>query len=135
MLKSGKLSVGASDNKTRANYVTLQQRESAAKRGYGSRWQKYRERYLREHGLCVMHQQQGRTVLATVVDHIQPHKGDHKLFWDPKNHQALCKMCHDSHKKRLEMSGRVVGCDVDGIPIAPNHHWHQYPRPQYRGGD
>lgn len=135
MLKSGKLSVGASSKSPRQGHVTLQQRESAAKRGYGARWQAYRERYLREHGLCVMHQQQGRTVLATVVDHIVPHKGDHKLFWDPKNHQALCKPCHDSHKKRLEMSGRVVGCNVDGMPIDKNHHWSQTRPAITQGGD
>ncbi|MGL6245691.1 HNH endonuclease [Pseudomonas sp.] len=100
-------------------------RQSAARRGYNRRWQAYRERYLQEHPLCVMHQQLGRIVEATVVDHIVPHKGDHKLFWDPKNHQALCKTCHDSHKQRLERSGKVVGCSLDGIPVDPGHHWHK----------
>ena len=59
------------------------------------------------------------------ADHIVPHKGDHKLFWDPKNHQALCKQCHDRHKQRLEKSGAVIGCDLDGVPIDPGHHWHR----------
>lgn len=98
-------------------------RESAAKRGYGRRWQAYRERFLREHPLCAMHLEQGRTVPASVVDHKVPHKGDHKLFWDPKNHQALCKTCHDAHKQRLEKSGAIVGCNLDGIPTDPAHHW------------
>lgn len=98
-------------------------RESSAKRGYGGRWQAYRERYLTEHPLCVMHQAQGRVVAASVVDHIEPHRGDHKLFWNPKNHQALCKSCHDSHKQRLEKSGAVIGCDTDGMPMDKNHHW------------
>jgi 5-methylcytosine-specific restriction enzyme A len=112
-------------------------RKSSAKRGYGSRWQKYRERYLKANPICVMHDKRGITVAATVVDHIQQHKlsdalesGDAerikaatKLFWDPKNHQALCDNCHDSHKKRFEMSGRVIGCDVNGVPIDANHHW------------
>lgn len=98
-------------------------RESSARRGYNGRWQKYRERYLRENPLCVMHQEQGRTVAAEVVDHIVPHKGGHKLFWDPKNHQALCKQCHDRHKQRLEKSGAVIGCGLDGVPIDPSHHW------------
>lgn len=33
---------------------------------------------------------------ATVVDHIKPHRGDQKLFWDRGNWQALCKSCHDN---------------------------------------
>lgn len=33
---------------------------------------------------------------AEVVDHIVPHRGDEKLFWDESNWQALCKRCHDS---------------------------------------
>lgn len=32
---------------------------------------------------------------ATVVDHIIPHRGDNKLFWDKSNWQSLCKRCHD----------------------------------------
>jgi hypothetical protein len=32
---------------------------------------------------------------TTVVDHIQPHKGDHALMWDPNNWQPLCRQCHD----------------------------------------
>ena len=98
-------------------------RASSAKRGYGRRWQKYRENYLRLHPLCKMHQDLGRIVPSEVVDHIEPHRGDHKLFWNPKNHQALCKTCHDVHKQRLEKSGRVVGCGLDGLPLDPNHHW------------
>ncbi|WP_460274261.1 HNH endonuclease signature motif containing protein [Celeribacter sp. ULVN23_4] len=39
---------------------------------------------------------------ATVVDHIIPHKGDDRLFWDKTNWQALCKPCHDRQKQREE---------------------------------
>ena len=60
-----------------------------------------------------------------MVDHIQPHKGDLEKFWDESNHVALCKLCHDSHKQRLEKSGRVVGCDVSGRPIDPDHWWNK----------
>lgn len=65
-------------------------------RGYDSRWWKYRALYLRQHPLCVLCAENGRTVAATVVDHIVPHKGDQRVFWDPKNHRALCKPCHDA---------------------------------------
>ena len=75
---------------------------SSTKRGYGYRWQKYRASFLEAHPLCVMCEAQGRVVAASVVDHITPHRGDHRLFWDPKNHQPLCKPCHDGAKQRLE---------------------------------
>ena len=38
---------------------------------------------------------QGKYVKATVVDHMVPHRGDEKLFWDRSNWRALCKRCHD----------------------------------------
>ena len=67
----------------------------AASRGYGSAWQKARKQYLEVHPLCVECIKEGRYVKATVVDHIVPHRGDPKLFWDQRNWQALCKRCHD----------------------------------------
>ena len=45
--------------------------------------------------------EQGRLVKASVVDHIIPHRGDAKLFWDESNWQSLCKSCHD-HKTMTE---------------------------------
>jgi 5-methylcytosine-specific restriction protein A len=39
---------------------------------------------------------EGRVELATVVDHVTPHRGDPELFWDIEgNWQPLCKACHD----------------------------------------
>lgn len=69
----------------------------ATPRGYGSRWQKARKLFLEAHPLCVECLKSGRYVKATVVDHIVPHRGEQKLFWDQNNWQALCKSCHD-HK-------------------------------------
>lgn len=73
--------------------------ESASERGYGSKWQKARDAYLHKHPLCVECQKEGKYVKATVVDHIVPHRGDWKLFWDSSNWQSLCKFRHD--KKTL----------------------------------
>ena len=70
-------------------------RPSAAKRGYGSKWQCLSKAYLRKHPLCVKCLAQGRFMAATVVDHIVPHRGDPHLMWDESNWQALCKPCHD----------------------------------------
>ncbi|HFG0619160.1 TPA: HNH endonuclease, partial [Yersinia enterocolitica] len=32
---------------------------------------------------------------------------------------------HDSTKQRMEKSGVVIGCDMNGIPIDPNSHWNK----------
>lgn len=75
----------------------LYARESAAERGYDSKWQKARAAYLKRHPLCVLCMVKGKLTPATVVDHIIPHRGDKRLFWDQTNWQPLCKGCHD-HK-------------------------------------
>ena len=67
---------------------------SAAGRGYGRAWQKARKRYLEAHPLCVECMKEGKYVKATDVDHIIPHRGDKKLFWDEGNWQALCHKHH-----------------------------------------
>ena len=103
--------------------MVANKRQTSAQRGYGGRWQKARETFLRRHPLCIDHQRRGRVVAATVVDHIVPHRGDQALFWDSANWQPLCKLCHDGHKQRLERSGVVAGCDVAGLPLDPTHHW------------
>lgn len=72
-----------------------ERRGTAAQRGYGGRWRKAREGYLRAHPLCAKCGDEGRLVAATVVDHIVPHRGDYQRFWDSSNWQPLCKRCHD----------------------------------------
>ena len=73
----------------------LEEVRSAVSRGYDSRWRKVRKVFLQAHPLCVECQKEGRFVKATVVDHVMPHRGDQKLFWDQSNWQPLCKQCHD----------------------------------------
>ncbi len=59
-----------------------------------------------------------RVVLATVVDHKIPHKGDETLFWDRKNWQSLCKPHHDGTKQAMERSGKPrLEFGPDGEPI------------------
>lgn len=70
-------------------------RPSAHSRGYGSKWQYESKRFLQLHPLCLECQKHGRITEATVVDHIKPHKGNHKLFWDRRNWQPLCESCHN----------------------------------------
>ena len=76
------------------------QRPSAARRGYGPRWRRARAAYLARHPLCAACRAHGSLVLATIVDHVVPHRGDQKLFWDERNWQGLCKLCHDAKTAR-----------------------------------
>lgn len=46
---------------------------------------------------------EGNTALL-VCDHIKPHRGDERLFWDETNLQTLCKACHDTIKQREEQA-------------------------------
>jgi len=63
----------------------------------------------------------GDVTPATVVDHIIPHKGDDKLFWDQTNWQPLCKECHDGTKQSEEKTGYSVAVGVDGWPVDNKH--------------
>jgi 5-methylcytosine-specific restriction protein A len=76
------------------------QRPSAAHRGYGGRWRRARLAFLTRHPLCASCQALRRVVPATVVDHLVPHRGDQRLFWDKRNWQGLCKSCHDAKTAR-----------------------------------
>lgn len=76
-------------------YNREQRPEYSRKLYRSSRWRRLRRRFLQENPLCVECKKVGRLTAATVVDHIIPHKGDEKLFWDEDNLQALCKSCHD----------------------------------------
>lgn len=69
--------------------------KTTKEKGYGRRWQKVSKLFLLKHPLCVRCKADGKLTAATVVDHIKPHRGDQKLFWDESNWQPLCKQCHD----------------------------------------
>lgn len=76
--------------------------KTKSERGYGYAWSKARLRFLAEHPLCCYCERDGRITSATVVDHIVPHRGDMRLFWDETNWQPLCAHHHSSEKQREE---------------------------------
>ena len=88
---------------------------------YNYQWQKARLAHRQEHPLCVMCLAEDRTTAATVVDHINEHKGDLELFWDRDNWQSLCKPHHDSTKQQIERNGYHNEIGADGWPIDGNH--------------
>jgi 5-methylcytosine-specific restriction protein A len=72
-------------------------RGSASERGYNSRWAAYSRLYRKKNPLCVECLKEDRITGSQHVDHIIAVKGkDDPLFWDPKNHQALCQPHHSS---------------------------------------
>ena len=70
-------------------------RKTAHERGYTARWQKASRLFRMRHPLCVACKRRGIDALSEITDHVIPHRGDKKLFWDMQNWQALCKKCHD----------------------------------------
>lgn len=100
--------------------------EAQCRRVYASRrWRDVtRPLQLRRHPLCDDHEQRGQVVQATQVDHRKPLKegGDP---WDPSNLRSLCAPCHSVKTNADKTGGLVRGCDVQGRPMDPRHHWNR----------
>jgi len=79
---------------------------------------------LRANPLCEECKILGRIVEASMVHHIISIKGKDdpcRLEWD--NLQSLCEACHDAKHSSAPEARRVQGCDVNGMPIHPDHPW------------
>ena len=73
------------------------ERGSAATRGYGPRWLRFRQMFLAEFPLCA---NCGRG--AEEVHHLIPVSGpDDPTFFDPSHVVALCKPCHSAETMRM----------------------------------
>lgn len=75
-------------------------RLNANQRGYTYQWSKASKHYLTSNPWCVECLKKGIHEPATETDHIIPHKGDKKLFWDKTNWQGLCHGCHSAKTAR-----------------------------------
>lgn len=80
----------------------IEQRGTAAERGYDHRWRKARAVWLAENPLCAECMRQGIVNAATDVDHIVPHRGNAEVFWQAGNLQSLCWTCHRKKTARGE---------------------------------
>ena len=83
-------------------------RPSAHRRGYSRAWRKARLSYLADHPFCVECKKKDLLVPATVVDHIQDHKGNPILFWNVDNWCSLCSTCHNRKTVRENPGCRKV---------------------------
>ena len=84
------------------------------------RWIRLAKQQLRDHPLCVRCLEQGEVVPATIADHVQPHKGDVKLFYFGKL-QSLCLAHHSGSKQYEEKNGFRNEIGNDGWPLDPMH--------------
>ena len=88
-----------------------QRRGHARARGYSRLWEREAARFKREFPFCgnrpcglapVMSECADRGILtpAYAVDHVTPHKGNQRIFWDiAGNWQSLCQACHARKSK------------------------------------
>ena len=70
---------------------------------FSARWKRLRAQQLIAEPFCRECGRRGIRTRAEDIDHITPHKGNKKLFFDPSNHQSLCHSCH-SRKTIAERS-------------------------------
>jgi len=90
----------------RKDHLRLSEDAKRARRLYASaRWQAAARGFLANHPWCADCAELGAPVPATEVDHIEPHRGDLKLFWDRSNWQPLCKPCHSRKTAREVLPG------------------------------
>lgn len=87
-----------------AAHIYERRRGSARQRGYTSEWDVASRAFRSDpdHVLCVGCSAVKRVQVATVTDHVIPHRGDMDLFWDQANWQGACGPHHDIVKARLE---------------------------------
>lgn len=90
-----------------------------------ARWKRIREHQRKIEPLCRMCLAVGRVTPMAVCDHIDPKskKDPEGFFAGP--FQSLCQPHHDSTKAREEARGYVIGCDVAGRPLDPEHPWNK----------
>jgi 5-methylcytosine-specific restriction endonuclease McrA len=97
-------------------------------------WQRRRRYQLLVAPLCAYCAKVGRVTPATVVDHVEPHRGDINAFTLGAL-QSLCRDHHNRDKQRIERRGSAAAFDgrvgVDGWPVDARHPSNQ-PRPQQR---
>ena len=84
-------------------------------------WRDYiMPKQLRAHPLCEDCKAEGKTVLATSVDHVIVPNGDPTLQRLPSNFRSLCDS-HHSRKTNAQDRGYTRDIDLDGYPIDAAH--------------
>lgn len=85
-------------------------------------WQRLRKVVLNRDPICVdCYDDYGTVTPSQHVDHRDNNPSNNDL----DNLQGLCGPCH-SRKTARDMGKRVsYGCDANGFPLDPDHHWNR----------
>jgi 5-methylcytosine-specific restriction protein A len=93
--------------RVQAAKATELQRGSARERGYTTGWDKASKAHLQAHPLCDYHLlSDGRSVAATLTDHLYPHRQYEGVFWSRQWWVSCCAECHSSFKQAVERQGK-----------------------------
>lgn len=90
-------------------------RGSPAERGYDAKWNGISLYFRRLNPFCVLCDQQGRTTLTEVADHMIPVHDRPDLVHDFKNLAPMC-IAHNNMKKQWEAYARQNGM-IDLLPM------------------
>lgn len=85
-----------------------------------ARWREIRRTQLSRVRHCERCRRRGVLRLATVCDHVTPHRGDPVAFWRGP-FASLCEGCHNGAKQSEEKRGFSLEVGPDGFPIDPRH--------------
>ena len=77
-------------------------------------WKSIRRHRLTEEPQCRQCAIEGRTIVASHVDHITPHLGQWLLFFKYENTQSLCAHHHNMHKQQ-EKRGNTTHPPVEQL--------------------
>ncbi|HEX5935972.1 MAG TPA: HNH endonuclease signature motif containing protein [Pseudorhizobium sp.] len=80
-------------------------------------WKRLRQHQLTMEPLCRFCLEVEDVTEADTVDHVEPHRGQLDLFYDPDNLQSLCRSCHDGRKRRIERGKADIRFDAAGWPV------------------
>ena len=84
-----------------------------------ARWARIRRHQLREHPFCALCLERGILTAAEIC--VERHHGNVNKFWLAP-FQSLCKRCHDSTERLVELHGFRPDIGLDRWPLDP---WHQ----------
>ena len=90
-------------------------------------WQRMRRQQLAQFPLCQWCEARGEIVPASVVHHVEQHRGDINKF-RLSDLVSLCKPCHDGDAQQREVAGFSRRIGTDGWPTDVANH------PVYRTG-